>query len=203
MKDPNSILFESIEPLVRWYKKAQIDYVERYIRMYIAYNTWYREVVGSISDRRAIQLIKKREIIWRDYINGNTLSNLRPYMERLVDLTSHQPMASSNYWNGSIASVEDWQGLIEFWYQVRCVLVHGGTVEPKFVWLAYETLDTFLSEIISRMHRALEEYLANAERSLSEVSDIRSVTRERLRQKMQARYFANTKVWHVDMKRAP
>lgn len=200
MKTVASILAESTEPVVRWYARAQIDYTEKYIRMYIAYNTWYREVVGTMSDRRALLHLKKRDGIWTDYLNGTCLKLLKSYMQKLVDLTGHQPLASSAYWSGSIDSVEDWRGLIEFWYQVRCILVHGGELDQKIVWLAYETLDSFMSEIIRRMYADLHAYIAS-EQASDAIKPARTGGRhsETTQHRLRARFYARTKLWHVDV----
>jgi len=72
-------------------------------------------------------------------------------MKRLVDVTQKQPLKNeTNHWNGEIQNVDDWQSLIEYWYQVRCKIVHGVGLDAVYTWLAYETLDIFMQEIIRR-----------------------------------------------------
>ena len=122
---------DDIKHIYSWYKKAQVDYTELYVRLYISYNAWYRQVTATTNDREAISRLKKRFVIWDDYCSGNTLQRLRVYAERLSKLTYEQPLAGSAVWNGVIQTSQDWRSLIEFWYQVRCYLVHGSDVPPK------------------------------------------------------------------------
>lgn len=193
------------KPIFTWYKKAQVDYVELYIRMYIAYNAWYREVTGTINDRQALASLKKRFIIWDDYANGRTMKPLLNYMERLSELTQREPFSSKSlYWSGSIESVTDWRSLIEFWYQVRCRLVHGSEVKPRYVWLAYETLDIFMGEIIDRMQQCFtDEDLKEMKElnSLAIIDDTRSDRFRQLQNKLYQKYVASPNIWQVDMKR--
>jgi hypothetical protein len=188
---------ENIEPIVRWYKRAQVDYIEQYIRMYVAYNAWYREVVGTLNDREALAKLKKRVIIWDDYAQGKTMQNLRPYMEKLVDLTQHHPLGQTLYWEGVIDSTTDWRSLIEYWYQIRCLLVHGSMVETKYIWLAYETLDIFMGEIVSRIHDTIESY--STAQGLVHTNSVQKVAD--IREKMYAKYISSPDIWHVDMMR--
>jgi hypothetical protein len=193
---------EHAEPIVRWYRRAQVDYVEYYIRMYVAYNAWYREVTMSMNDREALALLKKRVIIWDDYANGKTMRSLRTYMERLVDVTQHQPLGSTAHWNGTVNSATDWRSLIEFWYQVRCLLVHGSAVDAKYVWLAYETLDVFMGEIVSRIHKTLKSYEAAFGTASTPTPDSSLASKvSEVQRKMYAKYITSPDIWHVDMKR--
>lgn len=194
---------ENAEPIIRWYKRAQIDYVEHYIRMYIAYNAWYREVTNTTNDRQAISQLKKRVVIWDDYANGKTLKQLRFYMEKLTDLTQKEPLVRTVNWSGSINSTTDYRSLIEYWYQVRCLLVHGSYIHPKYVWLAYETLDIFVSEIIHRMQSLIDTQISqnllvtpNGRKGASENDKF-----EKLRQQLYRKYISSPNVWSVDMNR--
>jgi hypothetical protein len=193
-----------VRHIYHWYKKGQIDYTELYIRMYIAYNAWYRQVTGTTNDREAIASLKKRFVIWDDYCKGKTMSHLKIYVERLSKLTSEQPVVKHTYWDGIVQNSDDWRSLIECWYQVRCMLVHGSEVSPRLVWLAYETLDLFMAEIVERMQacftdkdlRRLEEVSTLA--SLEQNSDNRF---KRLQRKLQAKYIDSPNIWQVDMQR--
>lgn len=193
-----------IQHIYRWYKKAQVDYTELYIQMYIAYNAWYRQVTDSTNDREAISLLKKRFIIWDDYTKGKTMRSLRVYTDRLVKLTSESPLVSSTVWNGTIQSSDDWRGLIEFWYRVRCMLVHGSEVSPRHVWLAYETLELFMAEIVERMQACFTD---KDFQRLEEVSTLaksetgNSARFTHLKQKLQAKYIDSPDIWQVDMQR--
>jgi len=142
----------TISTIVSAYTKAQVDYVQCFIALYISYNTWYHEVTETTNDRRALTLLKKRYIIWDDYREGKVLRALRPYMEQLVECTTREPLHSqAKAWNGEVAHQNDWHSLIEYWYQVRCQLVHGSTMLAVYVWLAYHTLNVFMEEIVRRM----------------------------------------------------
>lgn len=193
------------KPVFAWYKKAQIDYVEHYIKMYITYNAWYQEVTGTNNDRQALDSLKKRFVIWDDYVKGRTMKSLQVYMERLSELTQREPFSSKTlYWSGSIESTTDWRSLIEFWYQVRCKLVHGSDVKPRYVWLAYETLDIFMGEIVDRMQKCFTPDDLNTMKELNMLAIVEGSRSERFRKlqnKLYQKYVASPDIWHVDMKR--
>ncbi len=196
---------EGIKNIYSWYKKAQIDYTEHYIKMYITYNAWYRQVTMTTNDRQALATLKKRFVIWDDYLNERTMVPLKIYMERLVDLTQREPLASSVYWSGSIESASDWRSLIEYWYQIRCLIVHGVYVKPRYVWLAYETLDIYMGEIIDRMHQCFNQKDMDKLKeitSMAEADPNRSDRFQKIQQKLYQKYIASPNIWQVDMKRA-
>lgn len=205
VKDDLHASLSEAKPLFTWYKKAQIDYVEKYIQMYIAYNAWYHEVTGTTHDRQALDILKKRFIIWDDYTKGRTMKSLRVYMERLTELTQREPFSSKTlYWSGSIESSTDWRSLIEFWYQVRCRLVHGTEVRQKYVWLAYETLDIFIGEIVDRMQRCFTADDLIKMKELNTLAATNGERNERFRQlqdKLYQKYVASPNIWQVDMER--
>lgn len=193
-----------IRHIYRWYKKAQVDYTELYIQMYIAYNAWYRQVTGTTNDREAIAILKKRFIIWDDYTKGKTMLSLRVYTDRLVKLTSERPLASNTVWDGTIQSSDDWRGLIEFWYRVRCMLVHGSEVSPRHVWLAYETLELFMAEIVDRMQACFTDKDFQRLEELSTLAKSETGNSARfthLKRKLQAKYIDSPDIWQVDMQR--
>ncbi|MFZ1249851.1 MAG: hypothetical protein WAR37_00140 [Candidatus Microsaccharimonas sp.] len=196
---------DSAARVYSWYTKAQVDYTEHYFRLYIAYNAWYRQVTGTTNDREAIGQLKKRFIIWDDYTKGKTLNTLKLYCERISTFTTLNPLPGHMYWSGKLDGAYDWRNLIEYWYQVRCMLVHGSEVHPKHVWLAYETLDAFMSEIITRMRSCFTE--SDMER-LKEVTNLASTEygkTERfkvLQKRLHQKYIASPDIWQVDMQRA-
>ncbi len=195
---------DNIKHIYAWYKKAQLDYTEQYVRMYIAYNAWYREVTMTTNDRRALSILKKRFVIWDDYCNDKTMKSLKLYMERLVELTQREPLAHSTYWSGSIESTMDWRSLIEYWYQIRCLIVHGTYVSPRYVWLAYESLDIFMGEIIDRMQHCFNQKDLERMKELSSLADAnpeRSDRFRRLQHKLYQKYIASPDIWQVDMQR--
>jgi hypothetical protein len=147
--DYAEVLFAKIE---KQYEVARINYATQFLLLYVAYNAWYYQVTGTHNDREALALLKRRHVIWHDYYWGRTMSALRLYMQQLAELTQREPYESvTNAWNGEVKHSTDWRSLIEFWYQVRCALVHGSEVKPDYVGLAYQTLDIFMEEIIQRM----------------------------------------------------
>lgn len=195
---------DDIRNIYKWYRKAQVDYVEQYIRVYVAYNAWYRQVTGTTNDREALSALKKRFIIWDDYCKGRTVPQLRVYMERLSMLTAEKPLTAHSLWSGCIENSEDWRGLIEFWYQVRCTLVHGSEVPVKYVWIAYETLDLFMGEIVGRMQACFTDKDLERLEELSALVHTGNDTNDRFRrlqQKLQAKYVDSPDIWQVDMQR--
>lgn len=183
------------------YKRSTVDYSVHFMLLYTTYSAWYQRALNTTNDREAIGHLKKRFIIWDDYINGRTMPGLRVYLERLADLTQAEPFSGNRqYWHGELADKRDWRALIEYWYQVRCLLVHGSHVQPKYVWLAYETLDIFMLEIIERMQR-----LASAQDNEVKVFGSKQLTSSqkavRVRALMHARYITSPDIWQVDMQR--
>lgn len=133
------------------YEVARINYATQFLLLYVAYNAWYYQVTGTRNDREALTLLKQRHIIWHDYCWGKTMPALRSYMQQLAELTQREPFESTTAaWNGEVVHSTDWRSLIEFWYQVRCALVHGSEVRQDYTGLAYQTLDIFMDEIIQR-----------------------------------------------------
>ena len=197
---------DGFQRVLTWYQKAQIDYSMHFIALYTSYNSWYREVTSTSNDRVALGMLKKRFVIWDDYRNGKTLRQIRPYMERLCELTQREPLPCSvRYWSGEVGDIYDWRALIEYWYQVRCLVVHGATIRQKYVWLAYETLDIFMNEIIERTHTCLKSP------AFTEVQDIASHTKKtdrhsqrfaELQNRLYQKYSALPDIWQVDMQRA-
>lgn len=196
--------------MFRWYRQSQVDYAVHYMQLYIAYNAWYREVTNAATDREALALLKKRFVIWDDYIQGKTMQPLQPYMKRLTELTQRQSFpALTLYWDGEFKDRYDWRSLIEFWYQVRCLIVHGAEYQHLYAWLAYETLNIFLGEIVDRMEARFDEGDLQKLKTLttSGKSDNSTNTEEgldrfkQLQQTLYEKYIASPNIWHVDMQR--
>lgn len=134
------------------YEVARINYATQFLLLYVAYNAWYYQVTGTRNDREALTLLKRRHVMWHDYCWGKTMPALRLYMQQLAELTQREPFVSATAaWDGEVTNGTDWRSLIEFWYQVRCALVHGSEVRYDYIGLAYQTLDIFMEEIIQRM----------------------------------------------------
>lgn len=143
-----------------WYQRSELDYETIYISLYISYNTWYSTLLHTTNNREAILVLKKRYVIWEEYESGLALNGLHAYIAQLVEYTQREPLEGFvRYWDGEVRSVYDWPSLIEFWYFIRCRLVHGAYVEKAYLVLAYETLKLFMDEIVDRIkrHKAIGE----------------------------------------------
>lgn len=149
--------------VVSFYRRSRIDYFLLYAQLYIAYNAWYRQVTGASNDREAIRLLKTRFVIWSDYIEHKALDALDMYIDRIVELTQRHPITRQRRWEGRVENRDDWKGLIQFWYQVRCELIHGSLSDNvrhhhEYVRLAYISLSLFMDEVIRRMELTLNDY---------------------------------------------
>jgi len=141
------------ETMNEWMRRARIDYALLYSQLYIAYNSWYQRVTQAATNRDAVQILKKRFMIWIEYTEYRALKSLRAPFHKLVAYTNKRPYQHSNtYWIGSFVNDNDWKGLIECWYLVRCRLLHGKSVDETILRLSYETLYAFMTEITQRMN---------------------------------------------------
>jgi len=137
--------------LYAWYQRAQTDYAQQYIPLYVAFNAWYRKITGKVNDRLALNELQRGNDLWDEYCAGTSLQQLCSPMKMLVELTQREPLSyAAPHWKGEVAHVGDWPSLIEYWYRVRCLVVHGSEIQNLYVYLAYETLNIFVGEIIRR-----------------------------------------------------
>lgn len=189
--------------VMKWYRQAQPNYQLLFLQVYISYNAWYQEVTGTTNNRQAINQLKQRFVIWDDYVQGAAMEELQSYMKRLSEVTQENPLHSSHdFWTGEIHDKHDWGSLIEFWYHVRCLTVHGSKVDPLYVRLAYETLNIFMGEIIRRMStcfsredEALLYSLTDDQATLYSALSIIEYTQQELFEK----YIMSPNIWQVDM----
>ena len=177
-----------VEKIVyRWYERAQVDYGDMYMKLYVSFNAWYRKTTGSDFDREALRILEKRFVIWDDYIAGHVLRNLKVFHEKITGDTT------------------DWQRLISYWYQVRCQLFHGSSeLKEGEVRLAYESLNIFMDEIVRRMKRSFtdEDYLRLEE--VEQLLSLGSPDSKYLRvvqQELHQKYINAPSLWNVDMVR--
>ena len=134
-----------------WYERAQIEYLHHYMAIYAAFNAWYRDYTDSHNDREALNILRKGSDIWNEYCNGLTMGELRATMYNLVEFTQREPLSyASPHWKGEIEHTKDWVSLLEYWYRVRCLVMHGAEINPQYVHLAYETLNIFMGEVVQR-----------------------------------------------------
>lgn len=133
-----------------WYDRAQIDYVHYYMSLYAAFNAWYG-ANGNTNDRQAINMLRRGIALWDEYCRGTSMRPLVPYMVQLVECTQREPLSyASPHWRGVVQNSKDWVSLLEYWYRVRCLVMHGAEIRAQYVYLAYQTLNIFMSEVIRR-----------------------------------------------------
>ncbi len=137
--------------LLKWYSRAQIDYAQLYMSIYAAFNAWYRATTNTVNDRQAINILRSGVGMWNDYCQGDGMQELQYPMALLVELTQREPLSHATpHWKGEVAGTKDWASLLEYWYRVRCLVMHGAEINPHYVHLAYETLNIFMGEVIQR-----------------------------------------------------
>lgn len=202
----NEVKFK--DNIYHWFESAQIDYSGMYLKLYVAFNAWYRQVTKTPYDRDALARLKKRFVIWNDYYNGLTMQSLRPVFSNIVALTCSEPMkVSRGRWNGIVESVNDWHGLLEYWYQVRCDLVHGlidmdSTEDAKIIKCAYQSLNIFMSEIVNRMRNCFSTEDNERLEELNLLIEHQADTPESIRESyrlLQQKYINSRDIWNVDM----
>lgn len=193
------------ERLVKlWYDRAQLDYNDLYMRLYVAYNAWFNRVTGAPNDREAIRQLKKRFVIWDDYQRGRVMVALKPIVEDIVKLTNRTRTLSVR-----LEDADDWQNLIEFWYQVRCHLFHasgvfGDTQQAIWTRLAYQSLNIFMTEVVDRMNRTFTngDYIRLKEIDVLLQHEPKPSRRLRaMQQNLYQKYIQSPDLWNVDMMR--
>lgn len=143
----------AINQVQTWYERAQIDYIDKYMALYAAFNAWYSQTLNVKNDRQALNILRRGIGIWQDYSNGHIMRDIAQYMELLVEYTQREPLSySTPHWRGEVAHSKDWQSLLEYWYRVRCLVMHGAEIQTMYVYLAYQTLNIFMGEIVKRAH---------------------------------------------------
>lgn len=142
---------DEIAEIEQWHNRAQIDYKHHYMGLYASFNAWYRLKTGSQNDREALNTLRAGNSTWDEYCDGKTMRDLTQYMELLAECTQREPISYiSPHWQGEVAHSRDWASVIEYWYRVRCLVMHGVGIRSVYVYLAYETLNIFMTEVISR-----------------------------------------------------
>lgn len=193
--------------IIAWFDAGQIDYCGLYLKLYASFNAWYRQVSGLSLDRHALTVVRGRFVIWNDYYNGLTMQPLKPVFNEIVQLTRRNPLyVPGGHWSGVVESNNDWPSLIEFWYQVRCNLSHGVSPVPKSasdkrVVCAYESLNIFMAEIVSRMNQCFsaqdEKRLAELDILIESPNSSASILKEHTL--LQEKYINSKDIWQVDM----
>lgn len=139
-----------MDDISRWYDRARIDYEPLYIALYVSYSVWYGAVLGAASDRRALELLKGRSIIWEECLAGFCMPKIRELMKYAYEQMQLHPLSPRSTLSGQLRSPTDWPSMIEFWYAVRCSLVHGVGVPSALTRLAYDSLYIFMGEVLFR-----------------------------------------------------
>lgn len=189
-----------------WFDRSAIEYRDLYMRLYVSYNAWYRKITGKNNDPEAIAVLKTRFIIWDEYLQDQTMQDLRQVMTRIVTLTHTSPIQPETHAKkGMVADSSDWKGLIDFWYQVRCRLFHGANDADHYsveVQLAYESLYIFMKEMTFRMRASfavadttrLEEL-----RVLTMYSGVKQDKYNKEKMVLQKKFMQSPELWNVDM----
>ena len=132
-----------------WFEGAHIRYADYYLRLYIAFNAWYQHVCDSTNDRVALNYLQQRTDMWERFWRAGRPLVVLSYLEHFVELTQRQPLPPRPHWDGSIRNKYDWPSLVESWYQIRCITVHGDEIGEEYLFYAYHTLRLFLEEVLS------------------------------------------------------
>lgn len=139
-----------------WYHKAQVDYIQKYMALYASFNAWYRLTTNVANDREALNLLREGVTIWSGYVHGEAMQEIGIVMVQLAECTQRNPISHvTPHWNGEIQHRYDWPSLVEYWYRVRCLVMHGSEIDAQYVYLAYETLNIFMAEVIRRQQNDL------------------------------------------------
>ena len=137
--------------ITTWYEKAQIDYVHHYMALYASFNAWYSSLNKGMKDRQAINSLRVGMPLWDEYCRGELMRPMVPYMQQLVECTQREPLSyASPHWRGVVQHRHDWVSLLEYWYRVRCLVMHGAQIRGVYVYLAYQTLNIYMGEVIKR-----------------------------------------------------
>jgi len=181
------------------------------MRLYVAYNAWYRNATGMDSDSDALRRLAERFVIWDDYIKGLVMQPLCSVVQQITILTALRPLkGAAKDWSGTVNGAEDWRGLLLFWYTVRCNLFHGVTNvgyshEQTQLKLAYESLNIFMTEIVIRMRQSFD---AADWAQLTRLQDGHAEANDEARhtnadeQRLYEKYIFALDPWDVDMIRA-
>lgn len=150
------LTMKQVDVITAAFQQSQIQYEDKFLLLFSAYNAWYRSVTGEDRDAYALRAIKLRDVVWAEYERGVCFEALRPLMRRIALLTSLRPLRSNRSWSGKLDGPDDWEGLIEYWYAVRCDIVHANELMlkayyPVIVKLAYESLSIFMTEVVARL----------------------------------------------------
>lgn len=141
--------------LLRLFNESRVDYAGQYVKLFSAYNMWFSAISGETVDAAGIQALKRRPALWREVFQEECLPGLVSVMTKIMILTQHRPLIQKSGWKGYLEHPHDWAGLMDFWYAIRCDVVHGSRYlglshYPVLMKLAYESLFLYMNEIVLR-----------------------------------------------------
>ncbi len=132
--------------MMSYFMFSKIDYFSLYMNLFASFNCWYYEMAGAKSNYEGLKRLKNKFGIWQRYYDGQTMPELEALFRVVVSFCqdSEIPGPTDQY---------DWVGLMNFWYKVRCDLVHGSLFRASqehvlTVKLAYDSLFIFMSEVV-------------------------------------------------------
>lgn len=162
-----------ISLIKNWHEKSKEDYFSRYTFEYLAFEAFlkkFKYTNHNGNERTYLQLLKQDadyQIKWSALIESN-----QEYKKILTELCSYlenEPLQTSrkNWWGcsssdfiecdagrieGKINNETDFTNIIEYWYQVRNNLFHGGknpdsSRDSKIVMYAHKTLSIAMENI--------------------------------------------------------
>lgn len=221
---------ELYDAIGAWYTKSQPDYTQLYINLYIAYAMWFGRVTRTEQDAEAIVCLKKRRAIWDEYLRGQTMTAMQGIIERVYDhvtaiRTNDLTLDDINISKIVMTSSQDWKGLIDYWYAVRCDIFHGNHISrspngQKTIELAYRSLSIYMAEIVKRMERYFTDHDMDQMRLFEELAEARYIhmnlckpdsaayvnaqnayhTAQRMHRKLYQKYLIARDPWAVDIR---
>lgn len=155
------ITLGQVEMITTNFQNSQVRYEDKFLILFSAYNAWYQAVTGEPTDSEALRAVRLRDSIWAEYYRGECFELLRPLLRRIAILTTLRPLRSTRSWSGVVRGPDDWEGLIEFWYAVRCDHIHANSAVlqghyPVLTKLAYESLSIFMTEMVLRLQLTVQ-----------------------------------------------
>lgn len=167
--------------VISYYQRSRLDYFSSYGALYGAYNAWHRLTIDASSDRDALRELKSDAYLWEGYYEGSCLSGLQTYFEQVVKFTE-------SGWPTRVKGAKDWRGLIDFWYKIRCELVHGqlnsdDRRHQRGVYLAYKTLDVYMAEVVSRIEAGFSDKHAERLEELHWLANTKGLSDKQRREK--------------------
>ncbi len=146
--------------MIQLFHQSDIRYAHYFLILFSSFNSWYRQRTGQKSDALALRQLQNDVSIWHALFDGNGDQSILPVLRKLYVLTQHRSVegAAVSQWAGRLCDPYDWQGVVWFWYTMRCRLVHGevyavSALHEVYVRYAYESLHIFMSEVVRQLQK--------------------------------------------------